>query len=65
MSKLWLPTCPATGKRSFKAYRPAAKFARKIDPESQVYRCPKCGYFHISSMTAEEYDRRQARGRSA
>lgn len=56
--------CPKTGKTQFRAYGKAAKVGARLAVPPRVYRCPECGFWHLTQYDQASYDRHQAELRS-
>lgn len=65
-------TCEATGKRSFRHYQQAASERAHAERRlgqvelaqvpRQIYQCPHCGCWHMTSMTRKEYREGRVKG---
>lgn len=52
--------CPRAGKTKFRTFNHALKVCQRLEDEGHPYRCPFCGFYHITSIDEAEYNRRRA-----
>lgn len=48
------PNCPATGKRAYRSPRAAKAAHRHASFRVRVFRCAKCGLYHVSHEQKDE-----------